>query len=161
MTISLPALDLFQDIEFDNQLQRTSKYTDTEKLNAAVIYLSFGNLNKTAQATNIPQRTLYDWSKSDWWDKLCTRIRQEKRTEFDAGFTRIIDKAINHIENQLDSGNVSARDAATIMGITFDKRQVLNMQPTSITKSLNINDLHEQFERFMNAKTIDSELVDE
>ena len=84
----------------------------------------------------------------------------EKKEEFEAGFTKLIDKSMNNIEKKLDTGEVSARDSATILGIVFDKRQVLTNQPTSITKSLNINDMHEQFQRFMDAKQIESDVIE-
>ena len=137
-----------------------SKYSNEQRTHAALVYLTYGNLNKTSRAVNIPQRTLEDWTKTEWWRELTTKLREEKKDEFDAGFTRIIDKTIKTIENQLDSGEVKARDAATIMGITFDKRQVLNNQPTSITgKSQDISKLQAQFEEYLQAKEIDVEVL--
>jgi hypothetical protein len=137
-----------------------SQYTNEQRIQAATTFLTLGNIQKTSEAVNIPKRTLQDWRNTEWWIELINRIRAEKKDEFDAGFTRIIEKCTKTIENQLDSGEVKARDAATIMGISFDKRQILNLQPTSITaKTTDINHLQAQFEEYLQAKTIEADVV--
>ena len=137
-----------------------SQYTDEQRYHAALTFLTLGNIKKVSEAVNIPQRTLYDWSKTTWWDELTTRFRAERTEEFDAGFSRIIEKSMQAIEKQLDSGEVKARDAATIMGISFDKRQILNLQPTSITvKATDISNLQAQFEQYLQAKQIEADVV--
>ncbi len=126
-----------------------------------MLFLTFGNVTKTAEAANIPQRTLYDWTKTEWWAELITRFREEKKHELDANLSRIVNKCTQTIENKLENDEVSARDAAMIMGITFDKRQVLNNQPTSISgKSIDISALQGKFEEFLQTKTIEGERVD-
>lgn len=137
-----------------------SQYTHEDYHRAVVAYLTLGNLHKVAAVIDIPRRTLYGWTKTTWWAELLNHVRQEKRDEFDAGFTRLIDKTINTIEIQLDAGEVKARDAATIMGIAFDKRQILNLKPTSITaKTTDINGLQAQFEDYLKAKTIEADVI--
>jgi len=134
-----------------------SQYTDDQRHNAVIVFLTLGNVNKVSQAIGIPQRTLYDWTKQEWWLDLITRYREEKRQELDANFTRIVESCSQTIEKQLEIGAVSARDAATILGITFDKRQILNLQPTTISgKSIDISKLQGDFERFLAAKEINS-----
>jgi len=144
----------------NNVTYNGSQYSDEQRKHAALTYLTIGNINKTAQLTNIPQRTLYDWTKTEWWQELTTRIREEKKQEFDSNFTRIIEQCTQTIEKQLENDEVKARDAAMIMGITFDKRQVLNNQPTSISaKSHDISKLQEQFEDYLKAKEIEVEVI--
>jgi len=136
-----------------------SKYTDDQRLQAAIAYMTLGNLKKTSEAVGIPDRTLLDWKKTEWWHDLITRLHDEKKEEFNANFTRIVESCSQTIEKQLEIGEVSARDAAMIMGITFDKRQILNLQPTTISgKSIDISKLQGDFERFLAAKEINSEV---
>ena len=136
-----------------------SKYSNELKMQAATLYLTLGNARKTAQAINIPERTLHDWIVSEWWAELSTVLRVEKSQEIDAGFTRIIQKSMACIEAQLEKDQVKARDAATIMGITFDKRQVLNNRPTSISsKAIDIKDLQSKFNDLLDARVINGEL---
>ena len=118
-----------------------SQYTHEQKISAAIQYISIGNTTRLAQMIGMPQRTLEDWTKKEWWRELTTRIREEKKPEYDAMFSRIIETSAQVIETELKKGKVKARDAATIMGISFDKKQVLNNQPTSISSSIGSKEL--------------------
>jgi len=132
-----------------------SKYTDEQRKQAAIMFMTVGNVFKTSQLCKIPARTLDDWVKTEWWAELLTILREQKKDEFNAGFTRIIEKSMQTIEKQLENEEVKARDAATIMGITFDKRQILNLQATSIVgKVIDISKLQGDFERYLAAKEI-------
>jgi len=140
--------------------ETNSRYTHEDRYRVVVAYLMYGNMQKVSEIVNIPKRTLQGWTHYEWWSDLITHVRAENTDEFDAGFSRIISKSMKTIEDQLDSGDVKARDAATIMGISFDKRQILNLKPTTITaKATDINHLQEQFENYLKAKTIDTEVV--
>lgn len=147
---------LYPDIEFPKY---GSKYTHQDRYQAAVYYIAHGNSRKVSELTGIPRNTVLEWFKSDWWNQLTTRLREEKSSEFNAGFSRLIEKSIEEIEKQLDNQEVKAMDAAKIMGIAFDKRQILNNLPTSISgKAKGINDLAEEFERYVSAKEVQGEV---
>ena len=139
--------------------RRGSYYTNEEKQFAAAIYLQYGNLVKVSSIVNIPHRTLADWTKTEWWENLVAIVRTEKKAELNANLTRLIDKSVQVIEKQLENNEVKAIDAAKIMGISFDKRQILNHEPTSITSSSKISDLQQQFETYMRAKDITADVV--
>ena len=132
-----------------------SKYDYQTRYNAVVNYIAYGNMRRVAEITGIPQDTIYGWSRKEWWDKLVTKLKDEKSSEFDAGFGRLIEKSIKVIENQLDTDQVKAMDAAKIAGIAFDKRQILNNRPTHISgKSQDISKLQAEFDRYLSAKEI-------
>lgn len=142
------------------ELQHGSKYSNEERAKAVYAYVATGTLKRTSLVVSIPVPTLQDWRSKAWWAELITRVHEEKKEEYNSGFSRIIEKSMQAIEKQLDSGEVKARDAATIMGISFDKRQILNLQPTSITaKSTDINGLQAQFEDYLKAKTIEADVT--
>lgn len=148
-TLDLP---IYPDIEIPVS---GSRYTHQERYQAAIYYIGYGNSKKVSELTGIPRNTVLSWFKTDWWQQLVTRLCEEKQQEFNAGFSRLIEKSIDTIENQLDNQEVKAMDAAKIMGIAFDKRQILNNRPTSIQgKATSINDLQNEFERFISAKEI-------
>ena len=134
-----------------------SKYLKADREHAATLFIMLGNLYRVSQVTGIPSTTLFGWSKKNWWQELLERLRQEKKTELDANLTRIIDKSLQNIEKSLEFNDIKPKDAATIMGICFDKRQILNMKPTNITTSFKINDLAQQFQDYVAGKTIEGE----
>ena len=137
----------------------SSSYTAQDKEYAAIVFLMYGSIQKVSKITGIPDRTLYQWSKKEWWENLVAAIREQNSEELNANFSRLITKSVKVIENQLDKGEVKALDAAKIMGISFDKRQILNHKPTTITSTTKISDLQQQFEDYLKAKDITADVV--
>ena len=141
-----------------------SKYTNEQRVNAAYLYLIHGNLNKLSKYTQIPQRTLFDWTKSDWWPQLINRLRLEKKDEIDSALTRVTDKAIRALEDKLDEpDDISVVELSKVYGIMFDKQRLIRNEPTSISSNSVTSDqlkqLKDQFEKLA-GKTIDGERVD-
>jgi len=150
--MSIPASELNH---IPAEVQNGSKYSNEERAQAVYAYISTGTFKRTSIATGVPLGTLQAWKHTEWWAELTAKVREEKKDEYDSSFSRIIEESMQVIEKQLKSGDVKARDAATIMGITFDKRQILNMKPTTISgKTLDISKLQGDFERFLQAKEI-------
>lgn len=155
--MSATAIDV---THLSEDLQHGSKYSNQDRAQAVYAYVATGTLKRTSVATGIPVPTLQDWRRKTWWAELITRVHEEKKDEYNSGFSRIIEKSMQVIEKQLEDGEVKARDAATILGITFDKKQILNLKPTTITaKSIDISKLQSQFEDYLKAKTIDADVV--
>jgi hypothetical protein len=157
---NLAELDLpvYPDIEIP---ANGSRYNYQDRYQAAVYMVIYGNTKKVAELTGIPRNTLLCWLKYEWWEKLINKLHEERSQEFKAAFSRLIDKSIKEIEKQLDNQEVKALDAAKIMGIAFDKRQIMNNLPTSIQgKSVQISDLAAEFERFTNAKQINQDEIE-
>jgi hypothetical protein len=145
-------LPYFPDIELTSF---GSKYDYQQRYMAVVYWIAYGNIKRVSELLSIPQDTLYGWTKKDWWEQIAKRLKAEKSEQFNAGFGRLIEKSIEVMENQLENQEVKALDAAKIMGIAFDKRQVLNNLPTSIQgKTKDLNELQEEFERYLSAKEI-------
>ena len=141
-----------------------SQYSNQQRIEAAVHYMVHGSLTKTAKACQIPLTTLYDWKQSEWWPTLTEQIRSEKESEFQAGFSRIVESAIGQIEDRLEHGDVrlvkgaegheehrvpvSAKDATMVAAIGYDKLRLSLNLPTSIraTSDENLAKLGRKFE---------------
>ncbi|EFP65996.1 hypothetical protein HMPREF1004_02221 [Ralstonia pickettii] len=95
-------------------------------------------MRRTAEATGIPVRTLYDWQKTDWWETLVAQVRTEMEGEIDATLSKMIQLALAATMDRLENGDyvvtakgeivrkpVSARDVMAILAMAIDKRQVL------------------------------------
>lgn len=152
-----------------------SKYSNQQRIEAAVYYMVHGSLTKTAKACGIPLTTLYDWKQSDWWPLLTEQVRSEKEHEFQAGFSRIVASAIGEIEDRLQHGDVklvkgkegfeerrvpiSAKDATVIAGISYDKLRLSLNLPTSIRSSQkSLAELSEEFTKI--AKNYQRDVID-
>ncbi len=141
-----------------------SKYGNQKRIEAAVYYLVHGSLTKTSKACHIPITTLYDWKQTEWWPSLTEQVRNEKEVEFQAGFTRVVEAATKEIEDRLEHGDVklvktkdgyelrrvpvSAKDAAVVAAIAYDKLRLSLNLPTAIRADSTNNDLEVLAKKF-------------
>ena len=130
------------------------------KRQAAILYLTYGTSIEVSKRLGIPDGTVRTWKRTEWWTELQNSLKQEHHDKLNANYNRIIDKSAQLIEKQLENQEIKALDVAKIHGIIFDKRQILNMRPTTINaNATKINQLQEQFDRFLQAKEVEVEIV--
>lgn len=154
-------------------------YDDEQRRSACAIYQILGSLKKVSDQTGICPRTLSDWKNSEWWAEYAEHIKQETNDEIVAGYSRIILKTMDIVEDRLDNGDakvvkvgtgyeivqvpIAGKDAALIGAIGTDKRQILLHQPTSISgKEDSMADLMQQFQKIAREsreKIIEGEVV--
>lgn len=150
--------------------------TDEEKQKAVATYFATHNYLKAAELTGIHERTLRRWSKEEWWAEAITEHRQALDEKLDDSYTEIINLVQQEVKDRLENGDevivggkrqrrkVSAKDAATVGGIVFDKRQLLRRLPTSIKREQTDKMLMEKlrnFEALTNAKVIEGTVIEE
>ena len=129
-------------------------------------------------ATGVPTQTIRHWRLQDWFKDLVAELQREDDYSADAKLTKIVNKALDTVVDRLENGDfmfdpkeqafvrkpLLARDVTKIADTMFDKRNLLRGKPTSISgKQEQISDrlakLAIEFSRFVNAKTIDGEVV--
>lgn len=136
---------------------------DTEtKINVCFNYLVHGNTRKVSEMSGVPQNTILYWKQSEWWQELSNKLWEENKEELNAGYSRILSRTIERIEEKIEEPEIKAVDLAKVHGILFDKRQILNNQPTSIKSGVDneqLKDLKRQFEALA-GKTIEGDRVD-
>ena len=147
-----------------------SKYTDEIRRAAIGLFVVTGSYKATAKQLNIPHKTVHEWRKKEWWLTEIAQVRIEKADELDAQVSNSINKAIKSVDDRLEKGDayiipktgevgykpVSCRDSATVLGILYDKRQIMRLLPTTITASTDSHKLlklQEQFEQLAHEKT--------
>lgn len=112
---------------------RGSKYTDEQRIGAAVIYAAKGTYSAVIREMNIPKSTLSNWSKADWWDDVLVEVRTEKRDKHRAMYSKIVDKAQQQTLKTLSKAN--AAQAHLIACQATDKVRLHDGMPTSIAKT--------------------------
>ena len=134
------------------------------------MFIVNGSYTKTAEQTNIARTTIQSWAKTEWWLTNIVSVRHEKAEELDAQVSNSINKAIKSVDDRLDQGDayivpktgeiaykpVSCRDSATVLGILYDKRQIMRLLPTAITASTDSDKLlklQQSFEQLAHEKT--------
>ena len=127
-----------------------SLYTEQDRRQAAVHFLTYQSVEKTAELTGIPQQTISEWkNNAAWWNPLLSEVRSHVQAGICAEVTGIFRKSLDQLNERLDNGDVHVslksgeiirapvkfRDLTMAAAILFDKRQVLMNQPTSISGS--------------------------
>lgn len=142
-------------------------YSDEEKREAVVLFFLHGTQSAVAKALDIPQRTISDWMKTEWWADYHRQMVSGNRDEFGAVFRRIVKKSASELEDRLDKGDlvlgrdgkkrrkpISAKDLTVIMAIATDKDRILRGEPTSISaKATDLGSAAKEFERIAQAPT--------
>ena len=150
-----------------NMVKTGSKYTDKERIEAAVLWAYHGSFSHVSRELCIPRTTLIGWSKHELWDDAVVRARQEIGDKILAQNMKIATKAGERVLDSLENGDEkliwdkdksehviklvkpSGKDAAVIGGISQDKARVQLNLPTSITDNRDskkwLADLADQF----------------
>jgi hypothetical protein len=151
---------------------RREHYTEKQKMEAVCSFAVCGNSRRVAEITKIPEATIRAWKQTEWWYETTQRIAQEENEELDVKLTKLINKAVENVNDRLENGDMiydtkrgqlarrpmSGKDTAIVAAITLDKRQLLRGQPTSRVESVSQDQrllrLAEQFQAFAKAKEV-------
>ena len=123
-----------------------SKYKDEDRRNAATQYAIKGNLAAVERATGIPDATLCEWKKTEWWDALIIGAQALVEDQFRANCNQIVEKATNETLDRLEHGEyvlgkdgntkrlpMKGRDTAVVGAMYYDKLRLSMNLPTSIS----------------------------
>jgi len=126
-------------------ISQGSKYSDEDMRRAALEYSIHGNITRVSEITNIPDSTLCDWKKHDWWDTLIGEYRERNKDLIDAQLEQLAIKGFQAMHDRIDHGDtyitkdgkqarkpVSLRDVSTASGIAYDKLRLHRNQATTI-----------------------------
>jgi len=112
---------------------KARKYTNDQKINAAVLYAHKGTFCAVARDTGIPRTTLIGWSKQALWDDAVVKARHQISEHILAQNLAIATKANEVVLDRLENGDsvvtkdgvisvpMKGRDAAVVGGIMQDK----------------------------------------
>ena len=148
-----------------------SYYTDEQRREACTHHQVTGNFTATAKALNIPDRTLRDWAKTDWWQNIAAEVHEQTKAYNIARISSIVEQALDETEDRVKNGDtvltkdgpvqvpMKGKDVATVAAIMIDKRQILLNQPTSIRGEANqgMEALANQFKEL--AQRMDQKIV--
>jgi hypothetical protein len=143
---------------------------------AVACFALTGNCRRVSEITRIKEATIRRWKTEEWWPEMLARVQVEKDEELDAKMTKLIDKAVDEINDRLVEGDyvynakqdklirkkANAKEMATVVATMVDKRQLLRGQPTKRVATVKQDDhlkaLAEQFKKFAKAKDITNEV---
>jgi len=155
-------------------------YPEEVRIEAVALYAAIGNAAEVARILGVQSTLIRQWKTLEWWDVMMRRVHLEKDEELDSKFTKIVDKAVDEINDRLENGEFvynartgetvrvkpKMRDVAMVAATNLEKRQLLRGQPTSRSEKIDVSDslkrLATEFAKFSKAKDItpESEIID-
>jgi hypothetical protein len=123
-----------------------SQYTDEDRRRAAIEYAILGSLVAVEKSTGIPDSTLCEWKKQEWWEDLIGQARTEIEDKFRGKCHQIVEESTTAILDRIEHGNevntkdgiqrmrVPAGELAKVGGIFYDKLRLSLNLPTSISE---------------------------
>jgi transposase-like protein len=96
------------------------------------------NVNALCDRFGITNQWLYQLVKSDKGKEILEQHITESRKNFSKKLDMILEKAINGLNNSLETDDIKALEYAKILGITYDKSRLEHNLSTS-NQSININ----------------------
>lgn len=134
-------LDLIPDTTahvYTNEDGEKRAYTREMKIQAAYFYLITGSGTKTAEKLDVDKMLISQWKDSDWWPVATAAARRTFSREIEGKLTETMLLAQEALVDRLTNGDVkvnrdgeerripvSAKDAALILSIGFEKRQMM------------------------------------
>lgn len=104
------------------------------------LYFITDNMNEVSRSLNIPYTTVFDTIKRNQDKEEFVKLREETRKQFSNKATRIIDKALNRIDKELDEQDtIPVNQLSTVIGTLFDKVRLDKGESTENTnQTINI-----------------------
>ncbi len=110
-----------------------SKYTDEDRRQAVVLYLTLGTNIAVAKEIGCDDSTISRWRESEWWEQEAQKVAEEIEDEYRAKLRKVALKGADQAITSLDAGEVKAKDAMVISGIAYDKLRLSENRPTTIS----------------------------
>ncbi len=110
-----------------------SKYTDEDRRKAVVLYQVMGTDRAVARELGMPDRTITDWRKTEWWQQVSATVRDEIEDKLRATFRKVALEGTQLALDAIRSKELKGKEAMITAGIAYDKLRLSENRPTSIT----------------------------
>lgn len=117
------------------------KLTDEDKQSITLEYYlnrSNENIQDICTRYSISKQTIYNIVKDEKYQKQLERHINQTRQNFSKKTSILIDKAIDKLQNKIDTEEVNNKDLITAIGVLYDKNRLEQNLSTS-NNSININ----------------------
>lgn len=108
------------------------KKTDNESIYRVMLsHAVTNNYNQTSRDLDIPEPTVRKIVKDNINKEEFTKLYELKREDFVKKADKIIDKALNKLDIELDKEDIAINHLSTVIGTLYDKRALAKGEPTS------------------------------
>ena len=113
------------------------KKTDTETIYKIMqCYFMYGNFSDVASELNVPESTVRDIVHNNKDNPDFTELRDKTRRKFSKDFERIISKAMNRLDREIDEQErIPVSQLSTVVGTLYDKNRLEHGESTENTNN--------------------------
>lgn len=103
-------------------------------------YFTTRNMNETSRQLDIPFSTVKDTVDRNIDKPEFVKLQEEKRKKFSAKFEKIINKALDRLDKEIDEQDkIPVSQLSTVVGTLYDKNRLENDESTENTnQTINI-----------------------
>ncbi len=99
-------------------------------------YFSTGNYTETSKQLGIPLNTVYDTVERNRDKPEFVELQTKTKAKFSAKFEKILDKALNRLDMELDSPDkIQVNHLSTVIGTIYDKNRLDKGESTENTNN--------------------------
>ena len=156
--------------------QRGKQYTMQKKIKVVTQVLATGNMRLVADLEGVSHSVIRHWKTQPWWKELSDEIKASQKLAIDSKLTRIVNKALDTMEDRLDKGDyiynqktgeisrkpVSLKEARGAANDLLQRQAIiekLNLEERNTQMKQSVNDqlemLKQQFASFQTGRTIE------
>ncbi len=146
---------------------------EEKRIEVATMWAVLRDMQQVSDLTGVSAGVIKKWKDEPWFHNVVSRVVKDKNDVLDKKLTDVIDSCADLIQNRLNVGDprvnyktgevytvpLDARGLAMVLGILFDKRQLVRGEATSRTETVSfdrrLENLKETFERFSQATQIE------
>ena len=133
-------------------VSKKKTYSMQDKKKACIMYWTRGTVKGAAKELGMSRETLRGWMKQEWWTDMTLEVRDAVEDQLEVDLCDFLTLSADRVKDSLTKGdeklvwNPSTKEhvkkrvmptgiqAATIFGISYDKRRIGQNMPTSITE---------------------------
>jgi hypothetical protein len=83
-----------------------TKWPKEKKLQIVAQWLAIGNLRLVSEVSGVSYGLLRQWRMEPWWNEFEGEIRRTEGIQLDNKITKIVNKALEAVEDRLDNGEI-------------------------------------------------------
>ena len=139
-------------------------WPEDKRIEVATLWAVLRDVKQVSDLSKVSAQVIRKWKDEPWFHNIVSRVVKEKNDILDQKLTGVIDACAIQIQERLTQGDtkvnyktgevytapLDARGLALVMGIIFDKRQLLRGEATSRTETISfdrrLENLKETFE---------------
>jgi hypothetical protein len=141
--------------------EKNCKYPVEKRIEVITKQLALGNMRLVADLTGVSYGLIRIWKGQPWWKEMELEIRNSRKARVDDKLNKIIDKALDTIEDRLDKGDfVYDQKKGEISRKPVSLKEARGAANDLMQRQIAVEKLAQEEKHLTNTSTIKDQLAD-